>query len=127
MAYRITAADLCLPCALTFRVVKSVFSIWIDLNQQSVLFHEQLVHIEQRLGNLVGYIAQTDFLGDFGGLFTGQTGYNVDWFVQNCVWILSRNFFDINTTLRRCNDYGALRVNRRNLINPIFLLRHMYD
>lgn len=101
---------------LTFRGIECIFGIWIDFNEKCVLLDKQVVHVEKSLWNQFGYIGQAKFFGYFNCLLFGQSLNNIDWLIENGIWILGSDFFNINTTLWRCNNYWTLSTQSENIL-----------
>lgn len=85
---------------LTFRRVKRIFRIRIDLNQQRILFNEHRVHVGQQLHNLILHVAQTQLVCNHLALLRLETANHVNRFVDYSVRILCGHILNINATLR---------------------------
>lgn len=109
---------------LTFRGIECIFGVWIDFDKKGIFLDEKVVHIEKSFGNLFGNIAQAKLFSDFNCLLFRQTLYNINWFVKNGIWIFSSDFFNVNTTLWRCNNDWTL--NRFCWKGLIFCSEHVW-
>lgn len=97
---------------LTFGCVESVLGVWIDFDQQRILFDEQRVHVAQQLHDLILNVGQTELGRDSLALIRLQTFNNVNRLVDDGVGILGGHILNVNTTLRRGNDDWTLGISK---------------
>jgi len=81
----------------------------VDLDLGSITLHEDLVEIlDGGLGILNALLGEAKVGSNSAGDFVGDTDLDVDWGRDDGLGVFFGDSLDIHTTLRRCDDHGAL-------------------